>query len=364
MLYPVKTMQSSPSGPKFASNIRFETKAEFNRNCPPILKQDLLYLSDSPFRSRGWDRYIAVNQDLRERYQDEAQCSPWDSDSIRKQRDIYTGTAITGTAGGITDRHSGVRFHLLPESTNLDDVQLPCSPTLSNSLNPQIPSGQSKLKQQLLANKACLEPNGQSALLLGGNVNLEQYKQGCRLVFDQLLNTLRATNLDPSFFWGQDSRKSNKGTKAYYTGHDDTWHIYKPKPGKPFSPFKTMIYSQLGRFGWSPTLEPVSTIQDLKDSFSEIHLGKGDTLYLGSNPQGITAPELEQALYQLDHPSTALNPTPGTSALSNPFVGQSVNTDSASPLPASGAINNANIIVPNRSSISSLKPSQKAGVNF
>lgn len=249
---------------QFGSKIRFESPSSFrktlaeNQTFSALQQTDPLILGDSPYQSPGWQQFETLCANNRNSIRPIAEY-PWGSNSIGRATDIYTGAMITGTGGGITDGGQGVRFHF-------NRTQVPKSLSQISQRNPET------LSEDMLARQIeTLAPQKRSALLMGGNINLEDFKQNSRQLFDNLLRFLKSKRLHPSYFWGQDSRQDTMAqTRAYYTGADDTWHILKVA--------KNPTTGELGN--------PPRTIRELSKTYQRIHLSRKDVLYLGAEAEG------------------------------------------------------------------------------
>jgi hypothetical protein len=254
--------------PHFRANLRFVSPEEFERQKPPGLATDILSLADAPWKSAAWNQYSAIQDDVKRRYPLQGKHFPWDSESIRCQRDTYTGSIITATGGGITDGHHVVRYHLAAEPEHVAALNLPAQ--------------QSGLKQFLNANLQTLYPQQRSALLLGGNTNLLKYAANSRALFEALRTFFQQQRIEPSYFWGQNSTADSRASvQAYYTAIDDTWRILKVRKDPA-----TQALSA-----------PPAHIADLKNTFSDMHLAPADRLYLGdTDAVGLSASEFNQAI--------------------------------------------------------------------
>ncbi len=158
-----------------------------------------------------YDMFFKTQQEYLENHPNEASW-PWNIQSIRNEHDLTTGKIFTCSAGGITgvnNNSMAARYHFVPEQPNIN--------TLSSDV---------------------------SSI------------------------SLKRRNIDPSYFWGQDSNKDKRGVDAYYTAKDDTWRILKYKPNSN---------------------QVVCSIEDLKESFTKMHLGKNDKLYFKDAKRPIVA---------------------------------------------------------------------------
>jgi hypothetical protein len=249
--------RSKTHAPGFGSRICFENAEAFQANIPVSTRNDILRLGDAPYRSPDWDRFEKACTSNRENVQP-IPCYPWGVNTICSLPEIYTGSAITGTGGGVTDGRKGVRFHFDCQPENLTAL---AEPTESSTL-----------KRPLSAHIDNLNPQGRSALVIGGNVSLPEYAKNSREVFNNILNFFQEKQIKPSYFWGQDSGQDTMAqTRAYYTANDDTWHILKITK----NPDTKEVSG------------PPKSITDLMRTFRKVHLDSNDTLYLPSGEVGV-----------------------------------------------------------------------------
>lgn len=247
----------------FGSKIRiekpevFKRKLEASQTFCAMRQIDPLILGDSIYQSPDWQLYEQRCTDNQNSVQP-VPCYPWGSNSIGRSTDIYTGALITGTGGGITDSTAGIRFHFDRQPDNLAELEKnTASSMLKKTLSDQINS---------------LNASRRSALILGGNTSIEGFREDSRKLFDHLIKFFKEKQIKLSYFWGQDSTQDTMAqTRAYYTAHNDTWHILKI--------FKDPNTQKISG--------PPHSIQELSRTFQNIHLSSQDTLYLGSTEDGV-----------------------------------------------------------------------------
>jgi len=249
----------------FGTNIRIEKPDTFNRGIEenPAFSinrpTDPLILGDSPYQSLGWQLYEQLCN-ANKNSANPIPAYPWGANSISRSADLYTGAMITGTGGGVTDGSEGVRFHFDRQAENLAELGKPTQ--------------NSALKKTLSDQIDHLNANRRSALLLGGNISIDTFKDDSRTLFNHLLHFVREKQIRPSYFWGQNSSQDSMAqTRAYYTAKDDTWHILKI-----FKNPRTGTVSG-----------PPDSIRALSQAFQDIHLAPGDKLYLGSEQENAKA---------------------------------------------------------------------------
>ncbi len=258
---------TSPNHPniRFGTTIRIEKPDAFNRGIEgnrafsANRPTDALILGDSPYQSPGWQLYEQLCN-ANKSSANPIPAYPWGANSISRSADLYTGAMITGTGGGVTDGSEGVRFHFDRLAENLAELEKPTqSSALKKTLSRQIDR---------------LNVNRRSALLLGGNISIDTFKGDSRTLFNHLLHFVREKQISPSYLWGQNSSQNSMAqTRAYYTAHNDTWHILKI-----FKNPRTGTVSG-----------PPDSIRALSQAFRDIHLASGDKLYLGSEQEGVKA---------------------------------------------------------------------------
>jgi len=139
---------------RFNANLRFDTEEEFKQHAHPpdsdaSSDNDVLWLSDSPFSQSppekpglasdtpkvGWAAYWEKiqnekkqNESLKQNGQpvpSTAESYPWNEKTVSLGPDIYTGSIITGVAGGVTNGKVGIRYHFDRQPGNLEDLEEP-----------------------------------------------------------------------------------------------------------------------------------------------------------------------------------------------------------------------------------------------
>ncbi|MCK4428920.1 MAG: hypothetical protein KAU95_00985 [Candidatus Aenigmarchaeota archaeon] len=190
-------------------------------------------------------------------------CYPWGMKSIEKAENIITGKMITCCAGGITNSKKAVRYHLVPEKFNLEDIE----------------SGDSQLKKRLNNYIDKLEEEENiHGLLLGGDISTLGIKENSKHLFERLTNFFAdELNIDNSYFWGQDFSKDSRGMDAYYLSKENTWRILK------FNNNSDKV---------------ISSVEELKNNLEQVYLAEGDLLFLDEADKGISSKELREELYK------------------------------------------------------------------
>jgi hypothetical protein len=228
-------MRINPNQISFTANIKFCNPQEFEQHKPADFNDEY---------PKNVDEFYKTQQAYKVRHPNEASW-PWNIQSIKNKANLTLGKIFTCSAGGITgvNNHStAARYHFVPEEPNINAIISENSP----------------IREKLDSGIKAIGDNALSAFILGGETTEPMLKEDSKKLFTVLTDFFRKKNIDPSYFWGQDCSKDKKGVDAYYTANDDTWRVLKNKGNSD---------------------DVVSSIDDLLEAFSDVHLGKNDKLY-------------------------------------------------------------------------------------